>query len=71
MSLRVPNPGAWDLGALCVFGDNGPDTSTNVQNLVALRNLLYQCGDAAFDVSEVISATYFTHSGESKKSVGA
>ena len=71
LSLRVPNPGAWDLTALCVFGDHGLDTSTNVQNLIALRNLLQQCGDAAFDVSEVISATYFTHSGESKQSVGA
>ena len=71
LSLRVPNPGTWDLGALCLFGDDGLDTSSNVQNLITLRNLLVQCGAAAFDVSEVISATYFTHSGESKQSVGA
>ena len=71
LSLRIPDPGSWDLGALCAFGEHGLDTSANVQNLMALRGLLQQCRDAAFDVSEVISATYFTHSGESKQSTGA
>ena len=41
------------------------------QPMTALANLLAQCNDAAFDVSEVISTTYFTHSGESRQSVGA
>ena len=71
LSLRVPDPKTWDLARLCTFGDDGLDNSTNVQNLIALRELLDQCVEASFDVSEVISATYFTHSGEAKQSVGA
>jgi len=35
------------------------------------RNLLLQCVNAAFHVSDEISTTYFTHSGETKQSVGA
>jgi len=32
--------------------------------------VLYQCTQAAFEVSEEISATYFTHSGLANRSVG-
>jgi len=71
LSLRVPDPGRWDLAALCQYGAGDLDHSINVQNLMALRTLLDECRGAAFDVSEIISATYFTHSGESKHSVGA
>ena len=39
--------------------------------MTTLANLLAQCKDAAFDLSDVISATFFTHSGESRQSVGA
>ena len=71
LSLQVPNPWAWDLAALCALGEDGADTDTGVQSLPALRDLLHECRQSAFDVSEIISATYFTHSGESKQSVGA
>jgi hypothetical protein len=37
----------------------------------ALNELLIQCTAAAFHISEEISATYFTHSGETKQSMGA
>ena len=36
----------------------------------ALRNLLDDLSECAFTVSEDISTTYFTHSGETKQSVG-
>ena len=71
LSLRVPDPKTWDLAQLCTFGDDGLDNSSNVQNMIALRELLDACVHTSFDVSEIISATYFTHSGESKQSLGA
>jgi hypothetical protein len=36
-----------------------------------LIQLLLDCSQAAFHVSEEIGATYFTHSGESGQSLGA
>ncbi len=69
LSLQVPNPNSWNLDQLCMFDTLG--SGTDRQPMTALANLLDQCNDAAFDVSEVISATYFTHSGESRQSVGA
>ena len=71
LSLRVPDPKTWDLARLCGAGDDGLDNNTHAQDLIALRELLDACVDASFDVSEVISATYFTHSGESDQSLGA
>lgn len=64
LSLRVPNPDAWDLATLC---------ETPLKNAVppALMVLLQSLGSAAYAVSEDISATYFTHSGQTKQSVGA
>jgi uncharacterized alpha-E superfamily protein len=63
MSLRVPNPTAWDLAALC---EVQPGSATPPQLMALLREL----DDAAFTVSEDISTTYFTHSGQTKQSVG-
>ena len=70
LSLQVPNPNSWNLDQLCMFDSPGSG-ATESQPMTTLANLLAQCNDAAFDVSEVISATYFTHSGESRQSVGA
>ncbi len=36
-----------------------------------LTDLLWSCSGAAYELSEHISATYFTHSGEAKQSLGA
>jgi uncharacterized circularly permuted ATP-grasp superfamily protein/uncharacterized alpha-E superfamily protein len=71
LSLQVPNPNSWNLDQLCMFDPLGGSGGVDEQPMTALVNLLAQCDDAAFDVSEVISATYFTHSGESRQSVGA
>ena len=63
MSLQVPNPDTWDLAHLC-------DTPEGEPSAPALRELLEDLSDCAFDVSEGISTTYFTHSGQTKHSVG-
>lgn len=63
MSQLVPAPDAWDLAALCDTPSDGPV-------MPALRSLLQTVKTAAYTVSESISATYFTHSGETKQSVG-
>jgi hypothetical protein len=37
----------------------------------ALLDLLQQCTDAAYKLSEDLGARYFTHSGNARQSVGA
>jgi uncharacterized alpha-E superfamily protein len=63
LALRVPNPDAWDLARLCTQAE---DQSSPPELLALLRSLT----QAAFCVSDDISTTYFTHSGETKQSVG-
>jgi uncharacterized alpha-E superfamily protein len=63
LARRVPDPSLWSLAQLCESkGENG--------QLEDLNDLLQQCITAAFHTSEDISATYFTHSGQSNYSVG-
>jgi uncharacterized circularly permuted ATP-grasp superfamily protein/uncharacterized alpha-E superfamily protein len=75
LSLRVPDPAAWSLAQLCeaqpgdATGEEAAQGSAADQFL-ALNDLLLQCSTSAFDVSDAISTTYFTHSGETKQSVG-
>ena len=40
-------------------------------NYTRLAELLAQCSDAAYKLSDDIGARYFTHSGEARHSVGA
>lgn len=74
MSLQVPDPAQWDLAQLCT---PAPATGDGAQDADVppawphLVQVLEQCGAAAHAVSELISATYFTHSGASEQSVGA
>lgn len=77
LSLKVPNPNAWGLAQLC---ERAPDlvtpvasaaTSSGEPSYELLRAVLHQCSNAAYEVSEDISATYFTHAGLSNHSVGA
>jgi uncharacterized circularly permuted ATP-grasp superfamily protein/uncharacterized alpha-E superfamily protein len=65
LSHRVPDPTAWSLAQLC---EVVPDTEPGY--FLALNDLLLQCTAAAFNVSDAISTTYFTHSAESKQSLG-
>jgi uncharacterized alpha-E superfamily protein len=83
MSLRVPDPKNWRLEELCqsqpAFIRNLNETAPPPQTpsavdtgyYFALNELLIQCSAAAFHISEEISATYFTHSGETNQSMGA
>ena len=64
LSLRVPNPQEWDLARLC-------ETPLGQSMPPALLVLLQTLVVAAHGVSEEISTTYFTHSGQIKQSVGA
>ncbi|WP_180131252.1 circularly permuted type 2 ATP-grasp protein [Rhodoferax sp. BLA1] len=75
LALKVPNPNAWGLAQLC---EVAPDlvtpamagTSGATPQYELLRSVLQQCSNAAYEVSEDISATYFTHAGLSNHSVG-
>jgi uncharacterized circularly permuted ATP-grasp superfamily protein/uncharacterized alpha-E superfamily protein len=62
LSHSVPDPGQWQLEALC---NAGADT-----DYATLTDLLHGCNEAAYQVSEEIGATYFTHSGEGGQSLG-
>ena len=63
ISLRIPDPAAWALEQMCQSGADGRHA--------LLEQLLDDCVESAYVVSDEISATYFTHSGEAKRSVGA
>jgi uncharacterized alpha-E superfamily protein len=84
LALKVPNPNIWGLAQLCDLQvdlaspdfDQTPDTRqagdvAAVPRFELLKAVLQQCTQAAFDVSDEISATYFTHSGLANRSVGA
>jgi len=71
LSLQVPDPKGWNFDQLCMFDSPDRPERPDSQAMTALAQLLEHCNDVAFDVSEVISATYFTHSGDSRQSVGA
>ena len=62
LSLKVPDPGSWGLAQLCQTDADG--------RYSLLRDLLQQCSDSAYDLSEEVGAIYFTHSDEAKHSVG-
>jgi uncharacterized alpha-E superfamily protein len=73
LSLRVPNPASWNLAQLCesqsVEASSGNEVGAEPGYFFALNELLLRCTAAAFNVSDAISATYFTHSGEINQSV--
>ncbi len=81
LSLKVPNPSAWGLAQLCVEAPNlltqvqtqgnVPDVAGQAMHYALLKDVLYQCTQASFDVSDEISSTYFTHSGLANQSLGA
>ncbi len=75
LNLRMPNPSAWSLAQLCEAMPTQIETSTETDHdpgyFFNMNDLLMQCTAAAFNVSNEISATYFTHSAEVKQSLGA
>jgi len=63
MTLCVPDPEAWTLEGLCQRDPSGRHT--------VLIELLQQCIDASYRLSDDLTARYFAHSGEARYSVGA
>ncbi len=63
LSLSVPNPDVWDLEEFC-------RTETEQHQHLHLVDLLQTCTKSAYTESDEISVVYFTHSGESKQSLG-
>ena len=74
LSMQVPDPSAWSLARLCetqpIEATSDNEAGTEPGCYFALNDLLLQCTGAAFNVSEAISTTCFTHSGKTKQSVG-
>ena len=74
LSLRVPDPKTWRLEQLCEAQVlptlPGSEAGAAPGYYFALNDLLLKCTAAAYNVSEEISTTYFTHSGKTKQSLG-
>jgi uncharacterized circularly permuted ATP-grasp superfamily protein/uncharacterized alpha-E superfamily protein len=64
LSLKVPAPADWDFSS-------DWRSSTELLEPLTLLELLRALRASAFLVSDEISATYFTHSGETKQSLGS
>ena len=63
IALTVPDPKDWSLEAMCERDADG--------RYSRLLEMLQQCADAAWQLSDDLGARYFTHSGEARYSVGA
>ncbi|MDB5750443.1 MAG: hypothetical protein JWP65_864, partial [Ramlibacter sp.] len=63
LALPVPDPQGWTLEALCERDEDG--------DYPQLVELLQQCVDAAYRLSDDLTARYFAHSGDARYSVGA
>jgi len=63
IALSVPDPQQWSLETMCERDADG--------KYAVLMDLLQQCSDTAYKLSDDLSARYFTHSGDARYSVGA
>ncbi|MEQ1660900.1 MAG: alpha-E domain-containing protein, partial [Hylemonella sp.] len=63
LALMAPDPERWALEPLCQTAEDGTRPR--------LAELLAQCNEAAWRISDEISLRYFTHTGESGQSLGA
>lgn len=63
MAMTIPDPRGWTLEALCERDGEG--------RYASLLELLQQCVDASFRLSDDLSARYFAHSPDARYSVGA
>lgn len=62
VALAVPDPSLWSLDALRERAADGRHA--------ALLDLLHRCSHAAWQLSDDLGSRYFTHSGDSRRSVG-
>ncbi|MCD6076776.1 MAG: hypothetical protein K0R89_714 [Ramlibacter sp.] len=63
MAMPVPDPKVWTLEALCARDPQGRHST--------LLEVLQQCVDASYRLSDDLTARYFAHSGDGRYSVGA
>ena len=63
MAMVVPDPKTWTLESLCQRDEEG--------HYAVLMELLQQCVDAAYRLSDDLTARYFAHAGDGRYSVGA
>lgn len=78
MSLLVPDVGARSLAHLCATqplfappaDEQCADAAAPAGYFFELNALLLQCAGASYQVSDEISAAYFTHSGDTNQSLG-
>jgi uncharacterized alpha-E superfamily protein len=63
MALLVPDPKDWTLELLCQRDAEG--------KYAPLLDVLTRCVDAAYKLSDELTARYFAHSGDARQSVGA
>jgi uncharacterized circularly permuted ATP-grasp superfamily protein/uncharacterized alpha-E superfamily protein len=63
VALTIPDPQQWSLAAMCERDGEG--------RYAALLDLLQQCTDAAYELSDALGARYFTHSGDARQTFGA
>jgi uncharacterized alpha-E superfamily protein len=62
-ATTVPDPREWTLDRLCQRDAAGRHT--------VLRDVLQQCVDASYRLSDDLTARFFAHSGDGRHSVGA
>jgi hypothetical protein len=62
IALRLPDPQSWSLETLCARDEHG--------RYAKVEELLQECTDAAYRLSDELGALYFTHS-DPRRSVGA
>ena len=72
LAQQVPDPQEWDLATLCETHRLAPKDAAKepaADYYFALNQLLIDCTEAALNVSDDISTTYFTHSGQTNQSL--
>ena len=63
LAMAVPDPQQWTLDTLCERDDEG--------RYARLAELLQQCVDASFRLSDDLGARYFAHTPDARHSIGA
>jgi len=67
ISLKVPDPDDWNFAR----PDNVNGETGTLIEPVSLQQLLATLANSAYNVSDAISTTYFTHSGQTNQSLGS
>jgi uncharacterized alpha-E superfamily protein len=66
IAVKVPDPDTWNFAS----PNAADDDSASLVEPVSLQQLLSTLTSSAYNVSDAISTTYFTHSGQTNQSLG-